>query len=111
VVTLWEPRIVLPPTVTPVEPGDLALAGPALAPDAVRTRLDAARSVLASLAEARALLGAQAASAEARAWEARSTREHVSATIETYRVAASLDAVLSGTLRRMTALMEERGAR
>lgn len=87
----------------------VAVAAPAHRRHAMQARLAAAQALLTSLAEARWTLGAQAAVAQTRAQQARSTRELVSATMETYRIEAALDGVLTGTLRQVTALMEERG--
>jgi hypothetical protein len=108
-VTLWRPEIVLAPAVRPIVNGPaVTLATPADRPHAIQARLDAAQSLLTSVAEARRTFGAQAAIVQTRAQQARSTRELVSATMETYRIEAALDGVLTGTLRQMTALMEER---
>jgi hypothetical protein len=52
-----------------------------------------------------------AAEAHRCAEQAGSTRERVSATIAAYRAEAALDDALSGTWRRISALMEERGLR
>lgn len=92
-ITLWQPAIVLPerrPMI--VQPGTLTLAAPADGPAAVGARLEAARSALGVLSRAR---------------EARSDGERVSATMATYRVEAALQHVLTRTLARVTALMEE----
>lgn len=107
-ITLWQPAIVLPerrPMI--VQPGTLTLAAPADGPAAVGARLEAARSALGVLSRARTTLGARAAAAAARAREARSDGERVSATMATYRVEAALQHVLTRTLARVTALMEE----
>lgn len=107
-VTLWEPEIVLVekhPTL--VQPGTITLAAPAHGPSAVGARLEAARSALGVLTRARTTLGARAADATARAREARSDGERVSATMATYRVEAALQHVLCRTLERVTALIEE----
>jgi hypothetical protein len=74
-----------------------AVAGVAAAgsPRHVKARVEAARSLLASLADALRISG----------------REHVSSTLEACRVEAELDAVITDTWRQITALMEERGLR
>lgn len=109
-VMLWRPEIVLAHTIGPSAPGPgVTIAGPADRPAAVGARIEAAQSLLSSLTEARATLGVQAAQAQTRIRGARSTRERVTATMASYRVEAALDDVLSGTLRKVTALMEDRG--
>jgi hypothetical protein len=85
------------------------LAEPPVRPEALRSHLDSARSMLASLAQARETLLAAAAQAQGRVAQAGSTRERVSATIAAYRVEAKLDDVLTGTWRQVSALMAERG--
>lgn len=111
-ITLWRPEILLAKA---IEPGAwrprVLIAEPALRPEAVRAQLEATGSMLASLAEARQILASRAAAWEARALEADSDRERVTAMIETYRVKTALDDVLRGTLRHVTALIEERGLR
>jgi hypothetical protein len=87
------------------------VADPAARPEALRTQLGAARSLLASLADAREALGSAAADAQARAGQAGSARERVSATFAAYRAEAALDDVLTGTWRQVSALMEARGLR
>ncbi|HEV8615791.1 MAG TPA: hypothetical protein VGU22_09895 [Methylomirabilota bacterium] len=111
-VTLWRPQIVLATAIDPVAPtAPVALAGPALRPEAVQTRATAARSRLGSLNDARQTLGARLVTARARVEQAASMRERVEATMHAYRVERSLDNVLTGTLREVTAMMEERGLR
>jgi hypothetical protein len=106
-VTLWQPEVVVASIIT-AAPGRLAVTLPE--PGMLGREIGAARSVLTTLAEARETLGAGAA-ARARAVEAGSTRERVTATIEAFRAEAALDDALSGTWRQVTALMEERGLR
>ncbi len=66
-VILWRPEIVLAPTVRPIVTGPaVTLAKPADRPHAIQARLDAAQSLLASVAEARRTFGAQAAVMEER---------------------------------------------
>jgi hypothetical protein len=111
-VALWRPEIVLATSIA-VAParGPVVLAEPAARPEALGAQLDSARSLLASLEDARQALARGAADAHHRAEQATSTRERVSATIATYRAEAALDDVLTGTWRRIAALMEERGLR
>jgi hypothetical protein len=112
VITPWRPDIVLATTIASAFPRPaVVVAEPGARPEAVEARLDTARLLLASLAEARQSLGAVAAEAEVRAAGATSTRERVSATIAAYRAEAVLDGVLTGTWRQVSALMEERGLR
>jgi hypothetical protein len=111
-VTLWQPEIVLACAVRPEPPAaPVILADPSLRPEAVHTHLRSTRAVLESLAAARHALGAQAAAARARGEQATSTRERVAAAMETYRAEARLDDVLTGALRDVRMLMEERGLR
>jgi len=111
-VTLWRPEIVLASTVRLEPPAPaVTLAGPALRPEAVRTHVLSTRAVLESLAAARHALGAQAAASRARGEQATSARERVAAAQETYRAEARLDDVLTGALRDVRMLMEERGLR
>ena len=110
-VALWRPQIVLATSITaPTGAPAVVLAEPTARPEALRTQLGAARSLLASLASARQALGAAALDADGRG-QAASTREQVSATIAAYRAEAKLDDVLAGTWRQVSALMEERGLR
>jgi hypothetical protein len=111
-VALWRPEIVLASSITaPPTRRAVAVAEPASRPEALRTQLGAARSLLASLEGARQTLGAAAAGAHARARHADSTREQVSATMAAYRAEAVLDDVIAGTWRQVSALMEARGLR
>jgi hypothetical protein len=108
-VALWRPDIVLATSIT-ATPGRRAvvLGEPTARPEALHTQLGTARSLLATLAEARQLLEAAPIDGHDRAV---STRERVSATIAAYRAEARLDDVLAGTWRQVSALMEERGLR
>jgi len=111
-VALWAPEIVLATSIAAAPARRaVALAEPASRPEALVTRLDTTRSVLATLAGARRALEPVAADAHRRAEEAATTRERVAATIAAYRAEAALDDVLSGAWRRMSALMEARGLR
>ncbi len=111
-VSLWKPEIVLATALDPATPRPAVTpAGPTLRPEAVRTQLGAARAILDALAGARQSLAAQAADARARAEQATTPSARLSAVAEAYRAEASLDEVLTGTLRQVTALMEERGLR
>jgi hypothetical protein len=87
------------------------IAEPGLRPEAMRAQMDAARSALASLAEAREVLRARADAAEARAVTATTERERVAAMFDTYRVKTALDDILRTTFQRVSGLMEERGLR
>lgn len=107
---LWRPQILTPPTLTRVSPRVL-IAEPGLRPDAVRVQVDAARTALASLAEAGDALRASADAAEARTVTATTERERVTAVFDTYRLKTALDEVLRSTLRQVSGLMEERGLR
>lgn len=111
-IALWRPDILLADAVNPEgwRPR-VQIAEPGLRPEAVKAQIEATRSMLASLAEARQVLGSWAAASEARALQAGSERERVAAMIETYRLKTELDSVLQGTLRQVAALMDERGPR
>jgi hypothetical protein len=110
-VALWRPEIVLATSITAAPRRAVTLAEPAVRPEALGPQLDAARTLLASLADARQSLGTVAAEAHRRAEQAGSTRERVSATIAAYRAEAALDDALTGAWRRISVLMEERGLR
>ena len=111
-VSLWRPEVVLATSITtPPARRAVVVAEPGSRPEALRTQLGAARSLLATLDEARDALGTAAADAHARAADATTTRERVSATFAAYRAEAALDDVLTGAWRRVSALMEERGLR
>jgi hypothetical protein len=111
-VALWRPEIVLATSITAAPARRaVAVAEPATRPAALHTQLAGAHSLLASLADARRSLDAAATDARARAAQAGSTRQRVSATIAAYRAEAALDDVLTGTWRQVSALMEARGLR
>jgi len=111
-VSLWRPEIVLATSIdaAPTRRA-VVVAEPTIRPEALRTQLGAAQSLLVKLDGARETLSAAAANAHARAADASSTRGRVSATIAAYRAEAALDDVLTGAWRRVSALMEERGLR
>jgi len=111
-VSLFRPEIVLATSITAAPARrTVILAEPGARPDALRTQLGTAQSVLAGLDDARQTLGAAAADARTRAQAAASPRERVSATIAAYRAEGALDDVLTGAWRQVSALMEERGLR
>ena len=111
-VALWRPEIVLASKIDPVAHSPVVTLGaPALRPQAVRAQIGTVRSMMHGLTEVRQALTATAAAARARAEQAGTARERVSAAMAAYRAEASLDDVLTGTLREVTALMEERGLR
>lgn len=111
-VALWRPEIVLASKIDPVLHSPVVTLGaPALRPQAVRAQIGTVRSMVSGLTETRQALTASAAAARVRAEQAGTARERVSAAIAAYRAEASLDDVLTGTLREVTALMEERGLR
>ncbi|HEV8474695.1 MAG TPA: hypothetical protein VGR82_18095 [Methylomirabilota bacterium] len=106
-VILWRPTIVLATRIEqPRRRPPVTLAPAAAHPDATGSRFDMA---ILSLADASASLAARAVNTRARAVEAASARERVTATMAAYRLEASFDQVLTGTYRQVTALMEERG--
>jgi len=89
----------------------ITIAGPALRPDATVVRIEAARSALRSLTEARDGFVARAAAARELVRVAPDERTRVAAMAQTYRAEAALDEVLKKTFNEVTALMEERGLR
>jgi hypothetical protein len=89
----------------------VTIAGPGLRPDATAVRIEAARSALQTLTEARDGFVARAAAARELVRTSPDERGRVEAMAETYRAEAALDDVLRRTLREVTALMEERGLR
>lgn len=100
-VSLWHPDVVVTSVLRPagaplsLAPVPAVRVAPAGSPRHLQARVEAARSLLASLADALRVSG----------------REHVSSTLEACRVEAELDAVITDTWRQITALMEERGLR
>jgi hypothetical protein len=104
--------IVLSSPRRPVLPqGRVTIASPGLRPDATALRIEAARSTLQTLTEARDGFVAHAAAARERARTAPDERTRVTAMSETYRAEAALDDVLRRTLSEVTTLMQERGLR
>lgn len=89
----------------------VTIAGPSLRPDATAGRIEAARSALQTLTEARDGFVARAAAARERVRTAPDERGRVVAMAETYRAETALDDCLRRTLNEVTALMEERGLR
>ena len=111
-VVLWRPGIVLADRITPVTRRPVvAVAEPSARPPAVRSQVGSTRTLLGSLAQARAALDHAVEVAEATGREARSDAARVTAATETYRAQAKLDDVLTTAFRQLTALMEERGLR
>ena len=109
-IELWQPDIIVPERSLVHRP--LVTSGePSLRPDATRAQVDETRTLLASLSGRRAALGRRVAAAEARAREASSDRERVSAVFESYRAQSELDHVLTGTMKQLTSLMKDRGLR
>jgi hypothetical protein len=89
----------------------VTIAGPALRPDAMAGRIEAARSALQTLTETRDGFVARAAAARERVRTSPDERGRLMAMAETYRAEAALDECLRRTLNEVTALMEERGLR
>jgi hypothetical protein len=89
----------------------ITIAGPGLRPDATAVRIEAARSALRTLTEARDGFVARAAAARELVRVAPDERTRVAAMAQTYRAEAALDEVLKKTFSEVTALMEERGLR
>lgn len=89
----------------------ITIAGPGLRPDATVVRIEAARSALQTLTEARDGFVARAAAARELVRVAPDERTRVAAMAQTYRAEAALDEVLKKTFNEVTALMEERGLR
>jgi hypothetical protein len=89
----------------------VTIAGPGLRPDATAVRIEAARSALQTLTDARDGFVTRAAAARERVRTAPDERGRLMAMEETYRAEAALDRVLRRTFNEVTALMEERGLR
>ena len=109
-ITLWRPEITLAKG-SLVSLPRVALGEPALRPEAMRAHLDATRSLLRGLTEAETASDLSVRELEVTRQHGGSERERVRETIEAYRAESRLDDVLRGTLRQVTALMEERGLR
>jgi hypothetical protein len=106
-VVLWQPNIVLASRIdAPARRKPVTLAAPMAQPESGGPRIVGS---IFSLAGAGALLAARAAETRARAAQADSERERVSAAMAAYRLEASFDQALTGAYRQVTALMEERG--
>ena len=106
-VVLWRPSIVLASRIeAPARRKPVTLAAPTAQPDSGEERI--VGSIL-SLADTGAMLAARATETRARAAQADSERERVSAAMAAYRLEASFDQALTGAYRRVSALMEERG--
>src|SRR5437773_7535037 len=106
-VVLWRPSIVLASRIeAPARRKPVTLAAPTAHPDSGEPRIVGS---IFSLADAGATLAARAAEARARATEAASARERVSAAIAAYRLEAAFDQALIGAYRQVPALIEERG--
>jgi hypothetical protein len=111
-VVLWRPGVILATRPSGAAPRpSVKLAEPQHRPESVRARIDATRSVLSSLADARENLASRMTFAQARAETAQTERERVSATIDAYRLEAALDEVLTETSTQVSLLMKERGLR
>lgn len=111
-VVLWRPTVVVAPSVAgaQVRPA-VRVAEPQHRPESMRVRVETARSVLDSLADARRTLASGMTVAQDRAATAATERERVSATIQAYRFEAALDEVLTMTSTQVSLLMKERGLR
>jgi hypothetical protein len=117
-IVLWRPDVVIATSLQAAIDGSSAgvrvprpsvtLAQPLHRPERVKARIEATRSILSSLAEARRTLDAGVATP---GFDSVSERDRVSATIETYRAEAALDDVLRTASRHVTTLMKERGLR
>ena len=106
-VVLWRPSIVLTNRIeAPARRKPVTLAAPSALPDSGEQRIVGS---LFSLADTGAMLAARAAETHARAAEAESERDRVSAAMAAYRLEASFDQALTGAYRKVAALMEERG--
>jgi hypothetical protein len=109
-IALWRPDIVVPGPARPAE-RPIVLAEPGFRPEAVRAQVEASRSALAEFAETQATLGAHAAALQEQVREGGTERDRVSAVMETYRIKTALDEAFRSTMRRVGALMEDRGRR
>jgi hypothetical protein len=111
-VVLWRPEVVLARNIVGADPRpSVRLAEPNQRPESVRVRVETARSILNSLAEAREDLSARLTAAQERAHAAQTERERVFATMDAYRLEAKLDDVLTTTSTQVSLLMKERGLR
>ena len=111
-VVLWRPEVVLATVFAGAEPRPrVRLAEPYERPENVRTRVESARSILGSLAEARETLTTQMTAEHERVRAEQTERGRVSATIRAYRLEAALDEVLTTASTQVSMLMTERGLR
>jgi hypothetical protein len=111
-VVLPRREIVLGKRQRPIVPRPrVTIAGPGLRPDATAVRIEAARSALQTLTDARDGFVTRAAVARERVRTAPDERGRVMAMAEAYRAETALDDVLRRTFSEVTALMEERGLR
>ena len=109
-IALWRPDVVLPKAIVPApERPRVTIAEPGQRPDAVRAQVEATRSLLDSLVEARQAFHSRTADLDPAAGG--SERERVTTMIETYRAKGALDEALRGTLRRAGTMMDTRGQR
>lgn len=109
-IAVWRPEIVLPrPERSDARP--IVIAEPGFRPEAIRAQIEASRSALAAFAETQATLDAQAAALHEQVREGATERDRVSAVMETYRIKTALDEAFRSTMRRVGALMEDRGRR
>jgi len=108
-IALWRPDIVLSKAIVPApERPRVTIAEPGHRPEAVRAQVEATRTLLDSLVEARQAFRARTADLDPAAG---SERERVMTMIETYRAKSALDEALRGTLRRASTMMDTRGQR
>jgi len=111
-ISLWRPDIVLPKTIVPApERPKVTIAEPGHRPEAVRAQVEATRSLLDSLADARQAFRSRTAEFNQAAAGGASERDRVTTIIETYRAKGALDEALRGTLRRASTMMDTRGLR
>ena len=111
-VVLWRPDVILASVVAGADPRPrVRLAEPQHRPENVRARVETARTILGSLAEARATLTAQMTAEHERVQAEPTERGRVSATIRAYRLEAALDEVLTTASTQVSLLMKERGLR
>lgn len=109
-VILWRPDVVLARVIaSPKPPPSVKLAEPYHRPESVSARVETARSMLSSLADARGSLTSRMTLAQDRARFAQTERERVAATFDAYRLEATLDEVLTTTSTQVSMLMKERG--
>ncbi len=104
-IALWRPDIVLPKAIVPApERSKVMIAEPRHRPEAVRAQVEATRTLLDSLVEARQAFRARVADLDP---VDGGERERVTTMIETYRAKSALDEAL----RRASTMMDTRGQR